>query len=181
MIGRTPTEAVRSLLAPLRQALSCVTRSVPYAESAYRPGAAPHELTLAGGAPVRLGGASRLQLVVKLRYRLDELRGERDPWRVRVVAYQYVLEDAVGREVIAYHWHPDGPAEGGRRVAFPHLHLEAGAVDGRLRPELARAHLPTGSITLADVVELAIADLAVAPLRSDWTNVLQRARAALGA
>jgi hypothetical protein len=40
------------------------------------------------------------------------------------------------------------------------------------RPELTRAHLPTGLINLADLLRLAVEDFQVRPLRSDWGVVL---------
>jgi len=56
-------------------------------------------------------------------------------------------------------------------VTFPHLHLEAGA--GVQRAELTQAHLPTGSVTLAAFLRMAIRDFGVEPRRDDWQNVLE--------
>ena len=58
--------------------------------------------------------------------------------------YHYAFEDADGKEIIVYHWHPTSPVTG------PHLHIGAGA--NAARPELSRVHLPTGQITWPDVL-----------------------------
>ena len=82
----------------------------------------------------------------------------------------YALYDVDGREVVAYHWHPEGRSG----VTTPHLHLGTGASVGRR--DLAGAHLPTGRILLEDVLRLGVAELGVRPLRRDWREILERAR-----
>ena len=37
---------------------------------------------------------------------------------------------------------------------------------------LARAHIPTGTVQLFDVLRFGIADLGVRPLRADWRDIL---------
>lgn len=73
---------------------------------------------------------------------------------------------------MAYHWHPEQTPH----VAFPHLHLEAGA--GVRREELTRAHLPTGWVSLEAVLRLTITDFGTAPLRDDWQETLAHTEAA---
>src|SRR5207244_1642370 len=103
-------------------------------------------------------------------------------WKVQTAAYYYGFDDVHGREVIAYHWHPEEvPA-----VPFPHVHLGHGAVHAEslrvglplshnaLRPDLWDAHLPTGRIALEQVLRIAIDHFMVAPLRSDWREVFDR-------
>lgn len=65
---------------------------------------------------------------------------------VAPVGYHYSLEDADGKEIIAYHWHPTSA------VTAPHLHIGSGARAGR--PELTRAHIPTGQITWSELTWL---------------------------
>jgi hypothetical protein len=89
---------------------------------------------------------------------------------VRIAGYQYALYDADDREILAYHWHPEGSSH----VTAPHLHLGAGAEVGRR--DLASALPPTGQITLEDVLRFAITDLGVRPLRRDWSEILHRTR-----
>lgn len=94
--------------------------------------------------------------------------GARAGWTIRTVGYSYGLLAGAGRELIAYQWH----AVGRSLVVWPHLHLGTPL----LRPELARSfgrtHWPTGLVTLAEIMGVAIADLGVEPLRDDWRERL---------
>lgn len=166
MLARTPSDAVKAFRESLRLAVSYVTLSVLTDPEPYGPTDRLRQITLPS-SPARLRG-SGLGLSIRIGYRLVEISGERRPWSVSVVAYQYKLDDRDGREILAYHWHPEG------RVTVPHVHVGAGTAEGRLRPDLARAHLPTGHVPLRDVLRLAIAELGVRPLRPDWDAVLRR-------
>lgn len=94
-------------------------------------------------------------------------------YRVQATSYHYRLIDAQEREVLAYHWHPVGLSP----ITYPHVHLS-----GRLSPldagpgaepvALGGMHLPTGPVTLADVVRLLITEFGIAPRRADWDAVL---------
>ena len=148
--------------------ISCVATSVFIERAPYPVPERLHQLTLSSD-PVRLA-ATDLNLSVKITYRLAETSGERLPWSASTVAYRYTIEDRNGREIDAYHWHPDG------RVTIPHLHLGAAVAEGRLRPDLAGTHLPTGHVTLQEVLRMAVVELGVRPLRPDWDEVLHRSQ-----
>ncbi len=154
--------------------MACITRAVIDVRGGYYPASDPHSLTLGDGGPVRLAGDARLSLWAWQLYRVVESAEIRGPWMVAVVSYYYTLSDAAGREVLGYHWHPDSR----NPVTHPHLHLGAGA--GTLLADLTRAHLPTGPVSLVDVIRLAVRDFRVRPLRPDWAALLDRAQAALG-
>jgi hypothetical protein len=152
----------------------------------------PHTLTLAERTAT-LDGPSRIALSVDHHYRIARTEG-RGAYRVTTAAYYYAFDDvadpnAVAREILAYHWHPDVRLADGTLIAYPHLHINRGAVridiaDGvriapnrnLLRPDLALAHLPTRRIALEDVIRLAIEQFGVAPLRSDWDATLRAGR-----
>ncbi len=140
------------------------------AHGGYYPRDRPHPLTVGDLDPVPLPGTSRLFLSVWLYYLVTESAQPRGRWVVRIAGYQYALYDVDSREILAYHWHPEGSSH----VTAPHLHLGSGAEVGRR--DLAGAHLPTGHVALEDVLRLAIADLGVRPLRHDWSEVLDRTR-----
>ena len=75
-------------------------------------------------------------------YRVVRASGARGPFKVQTMAYSYAIEDASDdseREILAYHWHPDGP---GDAIRTPHLHV-AGAHE--------RLHLPTGRVSVEQV------------------------------
>jgi hypothetical protein len=171
LAGSSPAEAVANFVRPLQLAASCVTREVLDVHGGYHPAASPHALTLGAEEPARLQGPGELALSVTLHYRIVEAPGARGPWKVSTAGYLYAVDDAEGREVLAYHWHPHGR----RDVTAPHLHLGAGAMVGRER--LVDAHLPTGRVALEALIRCAIAELDVEPLRSDWHEVLDAAEA----
>ena len=56
----------------------------------------------------------------------------------------------------------------------PHLHLGSGA--GRLRDGLDKAHLPTGPISIHEVIQLLIRDFKVSPARPDADAILAAGR-----
>jgi hypothetical protein len=87
-------------------------------------------------------------------------------WDAQTAAYEYRLSDPDDRELLAYHWHPEGQSH----VETPHLHLGPAAEVGR-RP-LLTAHLPTGLVRVDSVIRLAVESFAVAPIRPDWDRVL---------
>jgi hypothetical protein len=138
----------------------------------------PYTLTFARD-PIRLAGAAQLLLSVSHRYRV--LRsGTAGPWKVETAAYYYEFEDALGRELLAFHWHPETVPD----VPYPHLHIGRGVVamdsliaaglssqHNALRPEIAAAHIPTSRVALEHVLDLAIRHFSVPPLRPDWEAV----------
>ncbi|HMS48876.1 MAG: hypothetical protein WAX12_17955 [Candidatus Microthrix subdominans] len=74
-----------------------------------------------------------------------------------------------GREIVAYHWHPDEPGD----KTYPHLHL-----DGKSSP-----HYPTGRVLIEDVLMLAV-EMGAEPVdRARWDECCERNRSnfALGA
>jgi hypothetical protein len=171
LAGKSPPEAVQNFLDPLRLALSCVTRDVLQV-SGYHVADVPHAVTLGRGLPVRLGGDSRLSLTVTHNYRIIEDPGPRGPYKCSTTSYVYALDDDQSKEVISYQWHPSGRSH----VTWPHLHLGAGAhVE---RHDLSAAHLPTGRISIEEMLRLAIDELGVEPLRADWRDVMDTSQVA---
>ena len=110
MAGRTPQQAVKAFLEPIRLALSCVT-----AAQVSRTGDTAdteHVLLLAEGQRVTLpctqGGP--LAIRVTQHYRVVRAEGRGGPWKVKITAYYYTLEDGNGAEILSYQWHPKDPA-----------------------------------------------------------------------
>jgi hypothetical protein len=103
---------------------------------------------------------------------LSDQDSTRSYW-VQATSYRYQLLDGEEREILAYHWHPVGLSS----ITYPHVHLS-----GRLAPldtgrgaepvALGGMHLPTGLVTLADIVRLLITEFGVEPRRDDWATVL---------
>jgi hypothetical protein len=118
LAGRIPAEAVGAFLAPLQQAIDCLTPAVLNVSGGYHVAERPHALTLGNGDPVPLTGRDALSLSVMQQYLLAESEGARGPWKVHTTAYLYELQlhDA---ELLVYHWHPSGVSPQTR----PHLHI----------------------------------------------------------
>jgi hypothetical protein len=113
---------------------------------------------------VHLGGPNDLSLSFTHGYVVAEAADQRQRWAVHSGSYGYELLLPNGRQLLAYHWHPDGRSP----VTWPHLHLRSHT----LPLDVTHAHLPTGRITFEAVLRLAITELAVPPRRADWGAVL---------
>ena len=174
MAGASPKQAVESFVHPLQRALSCVTAAVIDRQAGYDL-KVTYGLTVNGGEPVRLARVNRpadIAIRIAQQYRIVHAEGDRGPLKVQTVAYMYTVEDANGREVFGYHWHPESRTP----FSFPHLHLEAGAMLGR--SELQGAHFPTGQVSVEEFLRLVIDAFEVQVRRRDWRAVLQQTQAA---
>ena len=134
--GRNPYQAVQDFRSSLQRAISCVTPSVIAVRSATDYGVgSEHALTLGVPEAVKLPGAN-IALSIRAYARVVEREDGAAPGRVELAYYFHTLQDAQGREIITYHWHPGGRSS----IDFPHLHLGAGSGVGR--EELQKAHIP---------------------------------------
>lgn len=97
-------------------------------------------------------------------YRVTKAEGERGPWKVSTAAYYYGIHDNRQSEILSYHWHP------GTERQDPHLHFESSS---KVIDFLRGIHLPTGRVSLEEVLWFLIEELKVKPLRRDWNKVLQ--------
>ena len=166
MPGRTPAEAVGEYVDTVQRVVSCITDAVVEVGGGYYVSNTPHTLALSERRPARVGGMSRLWLAFRQYYRVIRHDPPRTMWTVEEVGYRYRIMDDDRREILAYHWHPMG------RSSFitQHLHIGHGAMLGR--EEFQTAHLPTGRVSLADILRLLIRDFGAVPRRRDWESVL---------
>ena len=167
MAERTYSHAVDHVLAPLRLAISCVTPTIFTTPRLIPRSGALLDVLLGEGDPVRLRGPQCIHLRVRIWIRVSQAEPPRGLWEAQTTAYEYRLSDQDDREILAYHWHPEGQSH----VRTPHLHL--GPASEVVRPALLAAHLPTGQVGLHEVERLAIDSFGVAPIRPDWDRVLQ--------
>lgn len=79
----------------------------------------------------------------------------------------YTLVNAERVQFLAFHWHPRVPGP----ATHPHLHVRSDAA-----PLSHKTHVPTGRVSLADVVRLLIVEFGVPPLREDWQIVVSNER-----
>lgn len=113
-----------------------------------------------GGKRVPLRGQHRLSFELLHTYRT--MRGA-SGWEAHTDAYSYQFYAPGDREIVAFHWHP---GRGGHHA--PHAHFR------QLNDPIpmGKCHVPTGRISLPSVVRFLIEELAVEPLRPDWSAVL---------
>ncbi len=116
-------------------------------------------------------GLWSVQLSAEIQYTIDR---DDDYFRVRNTAYAYRLVDREQREVLTFHWHPTGISS----VTHPHIHLSGRLPTLDLGPgsrsvALGDLHIPTGPITLTDIVRLLIVEFGVAPRRPAWAAILE--------
>ncbi len=164
MTGSTPGAAARATRDALQALLSTISNVVLRTDAA---GPAVL-LTARDRLSRRSGGHISLHLLYAFNTVSDVARPRSERWQARTVGYQYRLEDRDGREIVAYHWHPQGPSH----VAVPHLHL--GAALGTIRPEMTKAHLETGMVAPSAIFTLAIEHFAVVVRRSDWASIFEK-------
>ena len=103
---------------------------------------------------------------------LVQLDPQQSPTLVNV-GYSIQILDAEGREILAYHWHPESVSP----IDYPHMHLTSrvSVIDapGIGRPiALGDTHISTGVVALAHVARMLIEEFDVEPLRADWQAVL---------
>ena len=166
MDGRTPAEAVSNYVELVQRAVSCVSDSVVNVDGGYYPAETPHIMSMNRGVPVRLAGSSRLWFLLRQYYQIIESGTDGHLWKVSETGYRYAVLDADGRELLEYHWHPGSESP----IATPHLHIGHGAMVSR--PEIGDAHLPTGKVSISEILRTLIRDFSVTPRRSDWESVL---------
>jgi hypothetical protein len=166
--GATDIVVLRSLQQVLQRAHSCLSLDVVVHN---RPASELRVISRIAPPP----GGSAITLNIRHRFVLvHNSAGEtRRRWQARTTSYSYGLADVDGREIVVYHWHPEGRSH----VTTPHLHLGAGA--GALRAELTKAHLATGLVSPTVILALAIESFGVRPRRADWAAMMERTREAL--
>ena len=147
-------------------AVSCVSDAVVSVGGGYYPAETAHILEFNRGNPARIRGTSRLWLYFQQYYRIVRSDISSDLWTVLEEGYEYSIMDTDQREVLAYHWHPVGQSS----FISQHIHIGHGATT--TREELNSAHLPTGYVSLADIIRLLIRDFRATPRRGDWQSIL---------
>jgi hypothetical protein len=152
MPGRTPGEARKAFLEPLQRALSCITDAKLFVSRGKQPGEV--EALALSEDPLRLTSARIGPVQFVLGHQFRVVQDGRKSWHVSTAAYRYHLLDDSGRELIAWHWHPESLGDT-RLRGHPHVHVQAGPIERRI-------HVPTGRVSVESVLRLLLIDLAVA-------------------
>ena len=164
---KTPYAAVTKYQRQIHRLVSRVTLSHVKVAGGYQLNESrPQRMELDEGNPVKLSGPHDLLLKVQSYFQVRRINGQGDPYHVELAGYHYIVSNSEGREVIAYHWHPRGS------IQTPHVHLGSGAQIG-FDPLVSKAHLPTGHITLGEIIRFLIRDLSVKPFYDDWEATVE--------
>jgi hypothetical protein len=183
-----PSDAASALVEALNAVTDCVTEQRLYVLPPRLESGVVSGLSFGrGDLPISLrskaGGPSGLMLDIGHWFAIetDHAAERGSGWRVATVAYEYRILDARETELLVYHWQPGAIALG---PDFPHLHVSAAltartpaGIDQRF--PLDKRHVPTGIVTLADVVRMLIAEFGIAERRRDWPARLARADRAI--
>lgn len=88
-------------------------------------------------------------------------------YKIKTAAYYYTISEFRGtgkdkkeKELLLYHWHPADTAD----IPYPHLHV----MDSKTK----KCHLPTGRVSLEQVIRLLIKDFKVKPKKENWETIL---------
>lgn len=164
----------------LQRVASCVTSAIFIGRLNYPP-EMDHAIRLSE-TPAPLSGNDGLRLAVAMRYTMTQSTAQPPMWRLHTRAYSYRLLTRDGKEIVLYQWDPASYSP----VHELHLHIGRGMTHPSLPiafrqqiSSIAKAHLPTGAITVPAILRAAIRDLGVTPRRDDWSEVLATADAAL--
>jgi hypothetical protein len=165
LAARSRAQAIEAQRHSVARALRCLTRT-PVRIGGGRRAGNPVVILLGDGSPVAMSGDSGISFSV-----LEQLavRSDDSGWHARPLAYAYTLTTA-DSELLAFHWHPAGPTE----IRTPHLHVGARIQVGERW--LPKAHIPTGLVTLTDILVLLVEELGVRALCDDWRAVLEETR-----
>lgn len=179
MRGKSASIVLDAYLAGIRQALACVTAAHVRGQQ-FAGVDVSHTLIVNGGNPVKLESRSGpLFFRVRQSYAFREHKGSgAERWQLTTLEYTYTLFDAsdgnqfnpdLNPRIMAWHFHAD---EMGRSPT--HLHVYEAITDRD--NAFYESHMPTGRVSLEDVLTYLVIDLAVPPLREDWRAQLDETR-----
>ena len=166
---KTPYAAVMDYQDRIQRLLSCVTLSVTKVAGGYQQNTSrPQRMELNASHPVILDEPHNLLFKVQNYFHVRETANQSGLHHIEVAGYHYVIYTSERHEILAYHWHP-GPRG---FMQAPHVHLGSGAQIG-FDPLITKAHLPTGYVTLKEIIRFLIEDLSVLPRQRNWQDILQ--------
>jgi hypothetical protein len=167
-------DALHAFIEAMQSALRCLTpapftleRNIMSLGTRQNP---THSLTLNELRPVLLGGRIAMAIMAGNRFQMQTPNPQSEPMAT-VNRYFYALCASTGEEALTFQWTPN--AIHGKTL--PHLHVGRAVVSDKtllLPDRFHKVHVPTGHITLAAVVRLAIEEFQVKPLTRRLGTVL---------
>jgi hypothetical protein len=177
MVGRNEQDALESYARPFKAALSCVCE--PHLGSLIPEVGRSQALVFRSGRvrllrdiSVRDDDSPYLYFIFSQYYQvIEDVDAEtRERFRVATEGWKYDILDDERRELLSYHWHPQG------QRGFPHIHIGSVLLSAEkhyLGKTFSALHLPTERISIEQVVRLLIEELEVVPRRPDWDGILE--------
>jgi hypothetical protein len=174
---RNEREALEAYAQPFKAALSCVT--VPHLGTLVPVVGRQQSLVFRDGRArllrdIRISDEESpyLYLIFNQYYRIIEDQSEEPSSRYRVTTegWKHDILDDKRREILSYHWHPDGHRD------TPHMHVGSVLLNTerqRLGKGFSSLHLPTERISIEQIVRLLIEEFEVIPKRGDWRRILE--------
>lgn len=142
----TEAEAWREFRDPIARVIGCVDQRTRLVERQFADGV---RLLSSPTDGVPFGD----NLVLQFAFHLKHVEKEAEQ-RMTTLKYTFTLYEAKsGDRVFGWHWHPVSRRS---KVPYPHVHIPKGA-------PFCNSHVPTGRMSLEDVVLFGLDDLAVKP------------------
>jgi hypothetical protein len=129
---------------------------------------------------LRRKDGSRLYLELVQHIEIAKVATEKgDRYRVSTLRYIYGIWESADKCLLSWHYHPD------LDVPFPHMHVydrktEEEKKAGQKASILHGLHIPSGRVSLENVIQFAIIELGVLPDKkreADWQQVLKETSA----
>ena len=161
-------EALNAYRSEIQKIVSCITVEVCYC---YENTRGRQSLQWSSGGFFRVTCIDNTHLYVDINQEVDIPQDEES--RVTTKYYLYSIADSEKNDLIGFHYHPELTED---PVLYPHIHAYAKDDKRYLALNLHRKHIPSGRVTLEDVIHWLIEELKVKPLRKDWEQVLADAK-----
>lgn len=180
MTARSSKEAYQRFLDTLSAVVGCITYSrLSLERQATQRDLRfdiPYAIALNNMDPVPLRTASPITLSLGLHVSVRAPRTDRRITTIGIVKYFYSIATVSGDELLSFHWTPNAVGDG--VTADPHLHVGHVVVSDQI-PVRARTfhkmHIPTGYVSPASIVRLAIVEFGAQPITPTWESVLSNA------
>jgi len=176
--GRTPIQAGRNFISPIKTAVACVLRQPlsAYVPDGYEVGRSIGLSTFdLDPLPVSSkNGTLWIAIAISGQFIKDE-RQDRGP--IRVTTTQHTLsiseDEEQAREILAYHWTPNA---GNDQRTFPHLHIGRSILDAKYRSDpynYQDMHIHTDRVSVEQFILTLIEEFGVKPTNARWHSVLR--------
>jgi hypothetical protein len=158
--GRDEKEAWRAFKEPIQRVTGCVDMTVRLIERTFEGGI---RILSTDDKGIRFGDA----LIFSFSLRLEPVVTD-GVWRMSTRRYDFMITQRTDpkKVVFAWHWHP---ASRQSRIVYPHLHVPS-ALSHKTR------HIPTGRVTLEDVVLFGFDELGVTPAHENAVSIVNETR-----